>query len=115
MLRGPSPRCRRRLRSYLFNGCSCMAARTKSSFANSSLSRATRALFGFLFRNALPVDASMTLALPEDDISRRRARALAGAGLLATTYRPGVDLKGTGALSSTRISTQPYLPAERFV
>ena len=91
-----------------------MAARTKSSFANSSLSRATRALFGFLFRNALPVDASMTLALPEDDISRRRARALAGAGLLATTYRPGVDIKVIGPLSSHSLPHQQSLPEARF-
>ena len=56
----------------------------------------------------------MTLALPEDDISRRRARALAGAGLLATTYRPGVDIKVMGPLSSHSLPHQQSLPEAGF-
>ena len=60
---------------------------------DSALSRATRAFFAFLFRNALPVDAS-------DDLARLRRREPGADGLglvLATTYRPSVGIPLHGA------------------
>lgn len=66
-----------------------MNAGTRDSIRNSLMSRATRAMFAFLFRNALPVDAS--LVRPERDdlqtLRRIRERALMGTELVtATTY-----------------------------
>jgi hypothetical protein len=72
-----------------------MVPQTKLPLLDAPLSRATRALFAFLFRNALPVDASIVNAAPLDDISRRRRRerVASGAGLVsATTYSPSSDL-----------------------
>lgn len=65
-----------------------MSARTRKSFRNSQMSRAARAMFAFLFRNALPVDAS--LVRPELQTRRRtRERATVSSGVLtATTYEP---------------------------
>jgi len=83
-----------------------MATLTRSALRDSPLSRATRALFAFLFRNALPADPAET-ALTSDDITRRRRyeRALAGAALIhATTYRPsdGISLAAARAASRAR-------------
>ena len=80
------------------------------TFRDSPLSRATRAFFAFLFRNALPVDASQSVEADDDiTLARQRERALAGAGLvLATTYRPSLETP-----SRDRVSTLDAAPRRR--
>ena len=66
-----------------------MATKTRLLLRDSPLSRATRALFAFLFRNALPADPSESLRVSDDITRRRRDLTRTGDGLvLATTYRP---------------------------
>lgn len=81
-----------------------MATETRLPLRDSPLSRTTRALFAFLFRNALPVDPAEMLAVT-DDITRWRRRELARSGdglVLATTYRPSDRLALPGARAAQR-------------
>jgi hypothetical protein len=68
-----------------------MSRRTRFTVRDSLMSRAARAMFAFLFRNALPVDGS-AVPFERDDLRtlrRIRERAMAGTELVtATTYLP---------------------------
>lgn len=74
-----------------------MSARTRDSFRDSLMSRAARAMFAFLYRNAQPVDASAVAPDSYGDelqtLRRMRERATVGAGVVsATTYLPSQPL-----------------------
>jgi hypothetical protein len=66
-----------------------MNAKTRYTLRDSQMSRAARAMFAFLFRNARPMDVS-AMRDERDELQtlrRLRARASVGTGLVtATTY-----------------------------
>lgn len=75
---------------------------TRPSFRESQLSQATRALFAFLFRNAVPADPAVVVENNDLALKRRRERALNGASLaVPTVFRPDDTPAVAGASRSS--------------
>ena len=93
-----------------------MSARTRYTFQNSLMSRAARAMFAFLFRNALPVDLSAPRTGRDEleTLRRRHERDIVGMGLVtATTYRPTDPVTRRRGKNQQAAGAEAPLPRKR--